>query len=64
MKTYQEQQQEKADAKQAKILGDKLNADKIKLGFKTMYHKDFNTKVLVNPKNFESKLEQGYKFVS
>lgn len=64
MITYEEKEQAKTQAQEAKILGDKLNESKIKQGHKTMYHKDFNTKVLVNPKNFQSKLEQGYKFVS
>mgnify|MGYP003444836713 FL=1 len=57
-----EKQEAKSKAKEVLEIALLKEKKEIKKGFKTMV-KD-KTRVLVNPKNFESKLEQGYKFVS
>lgn len=57
-----EKEEAKHKAKEVLELAKIKERKEVKKGFKTMV-KD-KTRVLVNPKNFESKLEQGYKFVS
>lgn len=57
-----EKEEAKSKAKEVLEIAILKEKEELKKGFKTMV-KD-KTRVLVNPKNSESKLEQGYKFIS
>ena len=61
MLTYEEKNELKDQAKAACITAKELQATRIKQGYKTMYKKENNTKVLVSPNNFEKRLKDGFK---
>lgn len=60
MITYEEKKLADLNALETQSLAHKQTEEKLKKGFKTM--KKGSVIVLVNPKNFDSKLEQGYNF--
>ena len=53
----------KRTAKASIPLLHEIERDKLKRGFKYMSNDNGKTSVLVNPKNFEKRLNENYKFV-
>ena len=63
MITYEDKIKASEEAVKACITAKELQEIQIKKGYKTMFKGEFNTKVLVAPKNFEQRLKEGYKFL-
>lgn len=63
MIAYEDKLKANEEAVKACVTAKELQETQIKQGYKTMFKSEFNTKVLVSPKNFEKKLTEGFIFI-
>ena len=63
MIAYEDKLKSNEEAVKACITAKELQETQIKQGYKTMFKDEFNTRVLVSPKNFEKKLTEGFIFI-
>lgn len=63
MIAYEDKLKANEEAVKACVTAKELQEIQIKQGYKTMFKSEFNTKVLVSPKNFEKKLTEGFIFI-